>query len=35
MEINVLGTIERDIIENYSEKGDTILMGDYNARTGS
>ena len=36
MEINVLETIERDIIEKYSEKGDMILlMGDFNARTGS
>jgi endonuclease/exonuclease/phosphatase family metal-dependent hydrolase len=35
MEINVLETIERDIIEKYSEKGDIILMGDFNARTGS
>jgi hypothetical protein len=28
-------TIERDLIEKYSEKGDIILMGDFNARTGS
>lgn len=35
MDINVLETIERDIIEKYSEKGDMILMGDFNARTGS
>ena len=35
MEIHVLETIERDIIEKYNEKGDTILMGDFNARTGS
>jgi endonuclease/exonuclease/phosphatase family metal-dependent hydrolase len=35
MELNVLETIERDLIEKYSEKGDIILMGDFNARTGS
>jgi endonuclease/exonuclease/phosphatase family metal-dependent hydrolase len=35
MEINVLETIARDIIEKYSEKGDIIMMGDFNARTGS
>jgi exonuclease III len=35
MEINVLETIERDLIEKYNEKGDIILMGDFNARTGS
>jgi hypothetical protein len=35
MEIHVLETIERDIIEKYSEKGDIILMSDFNARTGS
>jgi hypothetical protein len=35
MEINVLETIERGLIEKYSEKGDIILMGDFNARTGS
>jgi hypothetical protein len=35
MELNVLETIERDIIEKYSEKGDMILlMGDFNALTG-
>jgi hypothetical protein len=27
MEINVLETIERDLIEKYNEKGDIILMG--------
>jgi hypothetical protein len=32
MEINVLETIERDLIEKYSEKGDIILMGDFNAK---
>ena len=31
----VLETIERELIEKYSEKGDIILMGDFNARTGS
>jgi hypothetical protein len=32
MEINVLETIERDLIEKYSEKGDMILlMGDFDA----
>jgi endonuclease/exonuclease/phosphatase family metal-dependent hydrolase len=35
MELNVLEKIERDLIEKYSEKGDIILMGDFNARTGS
>jgi endonuclease/exonuclease/phosphatase family metal-dependent hydrolase len=30
MELNVLEKIERDLIEKYSEKGDIILMGDFN-----
>ena len=35
MGINVLETIEKDIVEKYNNKGDIILMGDFNARTGN
>ena len=31
MDINVLDTIEQDINEKYHDKGDIILMGDFNA----
>ena len=35
LDINILETIEKDIIEKYGSKGDIIITGDLNARTGS
>lgn len=33
--INLLELLEKDILEKYGKKGDIILLGDFNARTGS